>query len=196
MKVGWLGLCRDADRAAAGCRVRPGRLPGRPHWVAAHAARLRRMDALQRSRTIPHERRGAGQLHAVLAHEHRHLGWTTVLGEPRTSADRCGRAEDGRDRAPGGHHGRSGGGLSRPGVTGPRRLSQPRLLSRGRQGWLLRGLGAAAALSVRAARSIPIAGDGERHMGTVTCPMRHHRDRHHPDSVRGCHRWERERCSP
>ena len=64
-------------------------------------------------------------------------------GQQRSSR---GRAEDRRDLAAGGHHGISGGGLSRPGDMGPARLSQPDLLPRGRQGRTLRRVGAAGAL--------------------------------------------------
>ena len=69
----------------------------------------------------------------------------------------CGRGEDRRDLAPGGHHGVSGGELSGPGDMGPARLSQPDLLPRGRQGRPLRGVGAAGALLRRAPRRVPAA---------------------------------------
>ena len=72
-------------------------------------------------------------------------------------AYQCGRAEDRRDLAAGGHHGISGGRLSSPGDMGPARLSQPDLLPRGRQGRPLRGVGAAGALRRRAPRRVPVA---------------------------------------
>ena len=71
-----------------------------------------------------------------------------VLGERRTKRYECGRAEDRRDLAAGGHHGISGGRLSSPGDMGPARLSQPDLLPRGRQGRTLRGVGAAGSSSL------------------------------------------------
>ena len=54
-----------------------------------------------------------------------------------------------RDLAPGRHHGVPGRGLSSPGDLGAARLSQPRLLQRGRQGRPLRRLGATGALRGR-----------------------------------------------
>ncbi len=127
-----------------------------PRGVDARASRFRAVDVRQRSPKVPDERRGAGRLHAVLADEQRDLVSAAVLGERRTQPCCCGRAEDRRDLAPGGHHGLSGGGLSSPGDMGPARLSQPDLLPRGRQGRTLRRVGAAGAFLRRAALRLQI----------------------------------------
>jgi hypothetical protein len=68
-----------------------------------------------------------------------------------------GRAENGRDRAPGRDHGLSGGGLASPGNLGPTRLSPPDLFPQSRQRRPLRGLGTAAALFRGDPRGIPFA---------------------------------------
>ena len=62
-----------------------------------------------------------------------------LTGRPAAKAFFSRRAEDGRDPAPGRHHGVSGGGY-RARNMGPARLSRPRSTSRGRQGRALRGL--------------------------------------------------------
>ena len=99
----------------------------------------------------PTPRRGAGQLLAALADEHRDLGGEALLGEPRSEPDQCGRAEDRRDHDPGGHHGVSGRrSLSSPGDVGPPRLPQPDLLPRRRAGRPLPGVGGADAFHPRA----------------------------------------------
>ena len=55
------------------------------------------------------------------------LYWENREREP----DQRGRAEDRRDHGPGGHHGVSERGPTRPGDVGPARLPQPDLLQRG-----------------------------------------------------------------
>ena len=104
-----------------------------------------------------------------LADEHRDLGGEALLGEPRSEPDQCGRAEDRRDHAAGGHHDVSGRrSLSSPGDLGPPRLPQPDLLPRRRAGRPLPGLGRQRA-SRRTARlrkdlpSTPVLRPGDRH---------------------------------
>src|SRR5205823_5461078 len=92
-----------------------------------------------------------------------------VLGERRTRRDQCGRAENRRDLAPGGHHGISGGGLSSAGDLGPTRLPQPDLLPRGRQGRALRGLGTAGALRCGDPGGVQVtAASGPESIGALT----------------------------
>ncbi len=98
-------------------------------WILVHPG-LRAVDVRSRSRKVADERRRAGRHHAVLADEHRSLVGATVLGERRTRQRHCcGRAEDRRDLAPGGHHGVPGRRLSPARDMGPARLSQPRRTS-------------------------------------------------------------------
>ena len=90
-------------------------------WMLVHGG-FDKVDVRQGPQTIADARRCAGQLHAVLADEHRGLVGEDLLGKPRPRPDQFGRAEDRRDLGPGGHHGVSGRGLSRPGDVGPARL--------------------------------------------------------------------------
>ena len=114
------GLLHDDDRAAADGRLWRDGLTGRPRGVDPRASGLRAVDVRRRSRAVADERRRARQHHAVLADEHRGLGGAAVLGERRArQRHRCGRAEDRRDLAAGGHHGISGGRLSRRRRHGP-----------------------------------------------------------------------------
>ena len=96
-----------------------------PVGLAAWIVRLqqRRARAPARQGRLPRRR------HAVLADEHRDLGSADLLGNRRPEHCSCGRAEDCRHRAPGGHLGVSRRGLSRSGDMGPARLSQPRFTS-------------------------------------------------------------------
>src|SRR2546426_2895757 len=176
------GLLRDDGRAAADRGVCPDGLPGRPRGVDSRASRFRAVDVRRRSRKVPDERRGAGRHHAVLADEQRGLVSAELLGERRTEPYQCGRAEDCRDLAAGGDHGIPGGRLSPPGDMGPARLSQPDLLSRGRQGRSLRGLGTAATLRCGDPSGVQVtAGSGwksggaliggRRNMGTERLPV-------------------------
>ena len=149
-----LGLPDDDERAAAGRRLRPDGLPRRPRGVDARARRVREVDATARTRKQSPTR------DEVL--DNFSLYWLTNTAAsaarfywenrgPRP--DQCGRAEDRRDLGPGGHHGVSGRGLSRPGDMGPARLPQPDLLQRRRPGRPLRGVGAPG--TVFRANSVP-----------------------------------------
>ena len=116
------GLRRDDGHTAADDRLRPD----------GHARGACRLDVrLQQRRARAPARQGrlARRRHAVLADEHRDLGGADLLGNRRPEHCSCGRAEDRRHRAPGGHLGVSRGGLSRPGDMGPARLSQPQSTS-------------------------------------------------------------------
>ena len=97
----------------------------------------------RRARAPAQSRRCARQHHAVLADQHGDLRCAHLLGDCRPERHALGGAEDVRDRAPGGDHRVPERGLSSPGDLGPARLSQPRLLQRGRKGRALRRLGAA-----------------------------------------------------
>jgi hypothetical protein len=77
-----------------------------------------------------------------------------VLGDCRPKRPALGRADDVRHLASRGHHGISRGDLSDPRDVGAARVSQSHLLSRGRQGRALRGLGGAAAPRRGAARRL------------------------------------------
>ena len=99
------GILHHDDRAAANGRLRRERLAGRPGCMDPRASRFCAVGVRQRPQAITHERRRAGQHHAVLADEHRDLGRAVVLGERRTRQRHCcGRAEDRRHRAPGRYH--------------------------------------------------------------------------------------------
>jgi pimeloyl-ACP methyl ester carboxylesterase len=93
-KSGELGLFRDADRAAAGHRVRPDGLPGRSRGVHPPASRVRAVVVRRRSRKVADERRRAGRHHAVLADEHRDLVGAAVLGARWRKPYECDRDED------------------------------------------------------------------------------------------------------
>ena len=78
------------------------------------------------------ERRGAGRHHAVLADEHRSLVGPACTGKSRRKPHERDRDEDRPDLGPGGRHGLPGRCLPPPADVGLGRLSQPRLLPRGR----------------------------------------------------------------
>jgi hypothetical protein len=61
--------------------------------VDAGARRVHPLDVRQGSQPVADQRRGAGQLLAALADEHRDLGGEALLGEPRPEPHQCGRAE-------------------------------------------------------------------------------------------------------
>ena len=123
-----------------------------PAGLAAWMYRLQQ----RRARALARQGRFSRQRHAVLADEQRDFGCADLLGDQRPKRRSCGRAEDRRNLAAGGHHGVSGGGLSRARDMGPACLSQPDLLQRGRQGRPLRGLGGAGAFQRRATSRVPI----------------------------------------
>ena len=69
-------------------------LSGRPCGMDARARRVWEVDVRQGSQAGAYAGRGAGQLLASLADQHRDLGGEALLGEPRSEPDQCGRAED------------------------------------------------------------------------------------------------------
>ncbi len=107
-----------------------------------------------------------------------------VLGDNGPKRSSRGRAEDRRDLAPGGHHGISGGSLSRARDMGPARLSQPDLLQRGGQGRTLRRLGGAGALLSRTARRLQVASAGTliARLNASTKGRPHENNSYHGDS--------------
>ena len=76
------GLPDDDGCAAAGRRLRPDGLAGWPRRMDARAPRVRQVDVRSGPEPVADERRRPGQLHSVLAHEHRGIGRADLLGEP------------------------------------------------------------------------------------------------------------------
>ena len=125
-------------------------LARRPRGLDARPPGLRALGVRQGSRAIADAGRRAGQLHAVLADQQRGIGGTDLLGEPRTGSPQCGRPAYKRNHRPGGHHGVSGRGLSRPGDVGQARVPKPDLLPPRRSRWPFCGLGASGGVRRRA----------------------------------------------
>jgi Epoxide hydrolase N terminus len=152
----------------------------------------------------PHARQHPRQHHAVLAHGHRRLGCTGVLGE-RTSASSRGRPSPSSGYGAGRLHHLPRRGRPRPAQLGGDRLPDSHLLQRGRPGWPLRRLGGARALHERGPGGIQVtaleartnaentevrhehidsAGTGNQADGSAGARLEHSRTHGHPEPGR------------
>ena len=102
-KMGNRSVRCDDGHSAADDRLRGDRLSCWSRGVVARTSRLFELD-VQQQRPRKVARRGLERDHSVLADEHRDFGRAAVLGVRRARRDWCGRREDCRDLAPGGHH--------------------------------------------------------------------------------------------
>ena len=150
----------DDGHSPADHRLRGDRLSCRSRGVVAWTPGLFELD-LQQQRSRKVARRGVERDHSVLADEHCDFSRAAVLGVRRTKRDWCGRGENRRDPASGGHHSLSWRDLSSSRDLGPTRVSQPDLLPRSRPGRSFRGVGATAVVFGRGSSRVQIIAEGE-----------------------------------